>query len=253
MGLIYKTEGETVQHTHASAVSAGDPVRMSDGRIGVACTDIAAATEGSYRVVGIFEGDANSADTWSKGDIVVYDASTGKLVKAALTLDGSADLVLGPATQAKANGQTKARCALNEGPRNQGVITQAVVYEFDCEDGVDADAHVLIPAEQNPHGLLLLGVFGVVTEQFAGGSQDQGIVSVRYDTTAVSTLTASDGGADAIGDVIVGTLSLVAASTGAVAPVIPAGKAVNGIVSQATSGSSVAGKMKVYIVAQPLL
>lgn len=252
-GLNFVQAGDIVRHTPAGALAAGDPVRLSDGRIGVAVDAIAASAIGNLQLGGIWEGPANSSDTWSKGDILCWDDSADKIVKAALTLDGSADMVLGTAQAAKTSGQTTARVQLNEGPRNQGVILQSVPYEFDVQTGVDADAHVLIPAEQNPHGLLLIGVYGVITEQMAGSSQDQGIVSIRHGTTAVSTLTPSDAAADAIGDIIVGSLSAAHASTGAVAPVIPAGLAVNGIVTQATSGGSPAGKYKVYIIAVPLL
>lgn len=127
-----------------------------------------------------------------------------------------------------------------------------IVYEFDTETGVDATAHTLVPASQNPRGLLILGVFGRVTEVFGGASEDQGIVTVQdEDDTAIATLTPTNAGADALGDIIVG-YSAYAASTGAATKTVAAGKAVEGIVSQATSGAGAAGKMKVYVVAIPL-
>lgn len=254
MGLNFIQDGCNVDYTPSVAVTAGDPVRLADGRVGIAVRDIAANKLDAVRVKGIFEGAANSADTWNKGDTLVWDASAGKLVAKALALDGSADLVIGPAQAAKTNGQTTARAALNEGPRNSGVQIQQVVYEFDTETGVDAATHVLIPAEQNPYGLLLLGVYGIVTEVFGGASQDQGIVTVEdTDGTDICTLTPSDAAADVVNDVIVGTADLFSAATGDAAKVVPAGKGVRGVVTQVTAGAGAAGKMKVYCLFLPLL
>lgn len=137
-------------------------------------------------------------------------------------------------------------------PDAEGDDLSPIVYEFDTETGVDATAHTLIPASQNPRGLLILGVFGRVTEVFAGASEDQGIVTVQdEDDTAIATLTPTNAGADAVGDIIVG-YAAHAATTGAATKTVAAGKAVEGIVSQATSGAGAAGKMKVYIEAIPL-
>lgn len=252
--LTRKQEGDAVYHTPTTAVAAGVPTRLPDGRIGIPPAAVAANVEGSFDVRGIFSGPTASAATWSKGDKLAWDASAAQLVKAALTLDGETDLVIGTAGEAQANGDTTATVLLNEGPRNTGIQTQVVVYEFDCETGVDATAHTLIPSEQNPHGLLLLGAYGIVTEQMAGSSEDQGIVTIQdEDDTAICTLTANDSAADAIGDVIVGTSDLFGASTGDAAKTVAAGKAVEGIVSQATSGGTPAGKIKVYLMFMPLL
>lgn len=254
MGLYFSQPGDDVDYTPAGALSAGDVVRMADGSVGVALRDVAAGVTTSLRKSGIFRGDAESADTWSAGDILAYDQSAGKLVKASLTLDGAGDKIIGPATRAKTNGQTEGYARLNGQPRNHGLQLQSITYEFDCENGKDTDEHVLIPAEQNPHGLLLLGAYGIVTEVFAGSSQDQGIVTIEdEDDGAICTLTPTDGAADVIGDVIVGTADVFSATTGDAAKFVPAGKAVQGFVSQVTAGGSPAGKIKVYLLFMPLL
>ena len=132
---------------------------------------------------------------------------------------------------------------------SRGGAIPAVVYEFDCQTGVDAATHILIPAALNPTGLVIQHGFAIVTEQFAGSSEDQGIVTVEdTDGTDLFTLTASDAGADALNDIIQG-YSAPAASTGAAAKVVAADKGVRGLVTQATSGGSPAGKMKVILVA----
>lgn len=250
--LIYISEGEVVKHTPSAAVTAGTPTLMPDGRIGVPPSDVAANTEGNFQVCGIVQGATNSSDTWNAGDKLAWDDSASVIVKANLA-QANADLVLGVATAAQANGDTTGRVYLNVNPSG-GVITQSAVYEFDCETGVDAAAHTLIPSELNPHGLLLLGAYGIVTEQFAGSSEDQGIVTIQdEDDTAICTLTASDSGADALNDVIVGTSDVFSATSGDAAKVVAANKDVEGIVSQATSGGSPAGKMKVYLLFMPLL
>lgn len=251
--LAYFQDGESLDYTPGGNLDAGTPVRLPDGRIGVVPRPSSSGELAAVQTSGIFRGDAASADTWSAGDSLVYVVASKTLAKAALTQDATLVVPIGPAAVAKTDGQTSALVHLAQGPRNSGLVTQSVVHEFDCQTGEDAAAHVLIPAEHNPHGLLLLATLAVVTEVFGGDGEDQGVVSVRYDTTAVSTITATNGAADATGDILVGTLSIIAASSGAVAPIIPAGKAVNAIVSQATSGTGAAGKMKVYIVAVPLL
>lgn len=128
----------------------------------------------------------------------------------------------------------------------------AAPKEFDCETGEDTAAKVLLPGYANQNGLLVTGVYGRVTEVFAGSSEDQGVVTVR-DTAenALATLTASDSAADADGDIIVG-YQADAASTGDAAKTVAAGVGIEAIVTQATSGGSPAGKMRVYVRFQPL-
>ncbi|MBI3464296.1 MAG: DUF2190 family protein [Planctomycetes bacterium] len=254
MGLNYRQQGETINYTPGSDVTAGTPIRLANGQAGVALSDIAANTLGALRVKGIFEGPANSSDTWNAGDPLVWDESADKIVKRALTLDGSADFYLGVSEEAKTNGQTTAKVRLNVPSPANGVVAQSVVYEFDTETGVDAATHVLIPASHNPNGLLLLAAYGIVTEVFAGASQDQGIVTVEdTDGTDLCTLTPSDTSADAVNDVIVGTADVFSATTADAAKIVAAGKGVQGVVSQATSGAGAAGKMKVYCLFMPLV
>lgn len=129
---------------------------------------------------------------------------------------------------------------------------EPIVQEFDCETGVDTAAKTLLYASQNPTGLLIKEIYGRVTEVFGGASEDQGIITVR-DTVpnTLATLTPSDAGADAAGDIIVG-YAAAAASTGAATKTVAPGVGIEAIVTQATSGAGAAGKAKVYIAFQPL-
>ena len=254
MGLNYVQEGETLKYTPAVAVTAGTPIRLANGQVGVTLRDIAANALGDLRVKDIFEGPANSADTWNAGDPLVWDESADKIVKRTLTLDGAADFYLGPSVNAKTSGQTTARVRLNQPSPANGIAPQVAVYEFDAETGVDPAVHVLIPAEHNPNGLVLLAAYGIVTEVFGGATQDQGIVTVEdTDGTDLCTLTPTDVGADVVNDVIVGTFDLFSAATGDAAKIVAAGKGIRGVVTQATSGAGAAGKMKVYVLALPLV
>lgn len=247
--LLYHAEGDSVDYTPAAAKTAGDPILLPDGRVGVPANDIAANALGALRVSGLFRASAASGTTFAKGDEVYWDASAGLAVAKALTLDPAADFRLGVAAAAKVSGTTHVVVALNA-ERS----LHRFVQEFDCDTGAaDSAEKVLIPASANPHGLLIVGVWGVVTEVFGGATQDQGVVTVEdEDDNAICTLTPSDAGADVVGDVVVGH-SLPAASTGAAVKTVAAGKAVQGQVTQVTSGAGAAGKMKVYVLAIPLV
>jgi hypothetical protein len=136
----------------------------------------------------------------------------------------------------------------------QEVVEHPAVAELDCGSGADSAEHTLLSAWQNPAGLILMAAYGLVSEVFAGSSEDQGVVTVYDDDdNALCTLTPSDAGADALNDVIVGTNDLYSATTGDAAKVLAAGKGAYAKVTTATSGSGTAGKMKVYLITRPLL
>jgi predicted RecA/RadA family phage recombinase len=243
----YQSDPHTVDYTPATAKTAGTAIQLADGTAAILNNDLAAGQLGAVQTGGIAKVTTDTATTWSDGEEIWYDASAGEAVKKALTLDGDTDFRLGIAVGAQVSGDLVGYVRLNQ----VRPPLEPIVFEFDCQTGVDTAAHVLIPAEMNPNGLLILGVYAVVTEVFAG-TQDQGIVTVSDESdNAIATLTASDAGADAIGDIVVG-YSAPAASTGAAAKIIAAGEYVDAAVTQVTTGSA-AGKMKVYIHAIPLV
>ena len=137
-------------------------------------------------------------------------------------------------------------------PLANGVVV-GVATEIDCQTTIDTGAHVLVPAWMNPRGLVIESIYGRLTEAMAGDTEDQGVITV-YDESdnSLAVLTPSNGGTDAIGDIVVGYLA-DAASTGAAHKVVAAGEFIDCKVTQATSGASVAGKMVVYIKAVPLI
>ncbi len=248
--LAYFEKGESVDHTPAADLTAGTVTEIAGGHVGAPANDIAANALGSATVDGVFKVLAASATTWNDGDELWWDDSASGAIPKSLALDGSADVRLGRAVGAKVSGTTLGYVRLNDPP----VPFDPVVYEFDA-DGANGDVldHVLVPAAQNPNGLLILGIYGVLTEQMAGSSEDQGLVVVSDQSdNALATLTPSNAAADAVGDIIVG-YSAPAAATGAVAVTVAAGEFIDGAVTQQTAGGTPAGKMKVYIVAVPLL
>ncbi len=126
--------------------------------------------------------------------------------------------------------------------------------EIDCELGQSPQDVTIIPAAWNTGGLLIEECVGVVTEAFAGATQDQGIVTLKDgDGTSLNvTLTPSDGGADAVNDLIVAAGTAKTAERGATGDpgaVVAAGKGVRAVVTQATTGTGAAGKMRVIVKA----
>lgn len=249
---VFLRDANVHKDTAAAAVTTGEVMQLSDGRAAI-YSGLSGASSGDpigKQLDGIFTIQKATGDTFAKGDPVFWDASASKAVAADDDLDGSADFYLGTAHAAAGSSATTVEVDLNAGFQR----LRPFVYEFDCETGVDTDNHVLIPASMNPKGLLILGIYGVITEVMAGSSQDQGIVTVRDESNnTIATLTPSDSAADALGDVIVGTSPVLGASTGAAVKTVAAGEFVDAQVTQVTAGGTPAGKMRVYVLARDLV
>jgi len=117
-----------------------------------------------------------------------------------------------------------------------------------------ANKALLIHATENQNGLLITEAFALVTTVMAGGTQDQGIITLQDTdgTTLGVTFTPSDAGADAVDDKVEGVGSARQAATGVAMVVVPAGKGVQAVVTQLCSGTSAAGAMKVFVKAFPI-
>jgi hypothetical protein len=70
------------------------------------------------------------------------------------------------------------------------------VGTVDCETGQTPSTVVLVPASLNSNGMVVRSAYAVVTEQFAGSTQDQGIVTLQdSDGSSINiTFTAADAG-----------------------------------------------------------
>jgi hypothetical protein len=242
-----------LNYTPGSAKTEGDIVNLGGSIFGFVDDAIAASGTGQLDLApsAIKWVRSASATTFSIGDEVWYDSSVGLAVAVSGALDG-ADYPLGIAVKAKVSGQN-AVAVIPFDILDRYSVIRPICYEFDVADG-DTDEHILIPAWMNRHGLILKHCFGLVTEAMVGSSEDQGIVTIEdEDDNAIATLTATDGAADDVGDIIVGSADLSAASTGDAWKTVAAGKAVQGYVSQQTSGGTPAGKIRAYLEFAPLL
>jgi len=249
MEAVYKQDFGRLDHTPSSALDVGEVISLDDGRAAVAASDIAASVQGAGYTRGVFDFASASATTFSLGDPVWWDISDNLAVTAPTE---AADLYLGLCVKAKVATETVVRTELGARPTWGNGVIQSRVVEVDC-GAAQAAPQNLVPAAWNPNGLILLGAYGIVTEQFAGDTEDQGIITVEdSDGTDLCTLTPSDAGADALNDVVVGTLDLFSATTGDAAKLVGAGKGVQALLSQAASGTGAAGKMKVVALFVPL-
>lgn len=177
----------------------------------------------------------------------VYASDDSTLTKVAL---GNA--FVGWVERFEASGYGMIRLA---GPNSGGVGPIFNRWSASIET-VAANLALLIHATENQNGLLVLWAGALVTEQFGGGTQDQGIVTLQDTdgTTLGITFTPSDAGADAVGDIIPPAANSVAigAALGNALVIVPAGKGVQAKVTQLTSGTSEAGAMKVGLIAVPV-
>ncbi len=126
--------------------------------------------------------------------------------------------------------------------------------EVDCETGQSPQDLTLIPAAWNTGGLLIEECVGIVTEAFAGATQDQGVVTLKdSDGTSLNvTLTPNDAGVGAVNDLVVaaGTnRTAERAATGDPGAIVAAGKGVRAVVTQVTSGAGAAGRLRVIVKA----
>lgn len=238
---------DQVSETAATTYASGEIVQLAEGRAGVVLnmTPVASGDEVTFGVEGIFDVTCGTAVTFTKGDPVYWDVSASTALSAP-GADG--DHYLGICRKTKASGPTRVSVDFNvpfTGGLQPIVATPEVLL-----DHADAAAHVVVSATQNPNGMLVQAFLGILTEVCAG-TEDQ-LKTALYDSddNKLAEITATDAGADAVGDVLVATLGSLTAAQGTVYPVIPAGKGAYVKVSQATTGSA-AGAMKVSALLIP--
>lgn len=101
--------GNTVRYTNntSSAIAANDVVVIGV-HIGIAPSDIAVGAEGILCTEGEYELAATSAETWSLGDQLYWNATTEKL-----TTEASLTTPAGMATEDKAAGVTASNVKIN--------------------------------------------------------------------------------------------------------------------------------------------
>lgn len=248
--LLRYSHGEA-KFTAATTYASGQIIQLSDGRAGVIAglNAIASGDAVTAYTAGVFAVATASATTFSKGDPVYWDDSASVAVA---TPGEAADVFLGLAMDACANGDTTVAVDLNATPNvaaRAAWRTPGIVLDWE-----DTASYTVVLAAENPNGLLVDEFTGIVVEAGAGASEDQ-LVATLYDEddNALSVCTFADSGADASGDLIQGTLTTATGATGVVAAVIPAGKSAYVKISQATSGSGAAGTVRVSALVSPLI
>ena len=104
----------------------------------------------------------------------------------------------------------------------------------------------LVPAELVTPGSHVLDAWGIVTEQLGGGTEDQGVVTLYEDAgspVSLGTIAFADAGGDAVGDI----RNRAALSDGAAANPAAGNKKYYAKVTTACTGTSAAGKVRIYI------
>ncbi len=131
-------EGEAIDWTPTAAVSAGEVIRLPDGRAGYAPTEIAAGDLGAVQVCGIAIVAKTASMVMLKGSKVYWDhsASAASLLFGANT----ADIFLGTVLETAASAATTVKVLLNREPK----------YTLALEDGFSS---IPIPSiTANPQG-----------------------------------------------------------------------------------------------------
>lgn len=232
----------TVLMVAGGVIEPGQVVQLPDGRAGVYAGATACAVGDLVTIFtkGIFDIAAASATVFSVGDIAVMDASAGL----AITTPGTEeDFVLGRVVAAKVDGALVVSVEINTDGGAQLTLGVSALRAVNL-DHADATEHVVLDASQNVTGMAVPVLRGRVTEVMVGSSQDQLKVALYdEDDNKLGELTATDGAADAVGDILFsGTCKN-----------IPAGKAAYVKVSQATSGGTPAGAISIQAFVTPLV
>lgn len=255
----HQADNKVMDYTPASATAGGILVNPGGGFMGATERNLAASEAGALALEGIrrYKKDGTTGPTFAVGDTIVWDHSANLAVALALGHDGGNDKACAICTKA-----ATASHDFVEGMPIQAIDRHAAIRPFiqtvDCGVATAAAAATMIPAYMNMHGLVLVNAFALVVEAFAGATEDQGIVTLEdSDGTDICTFTAADASADAIGDILIGSLSLCQDDSGDLSgsawKTVAAGKGVQVLATQLTSGAGLTGQMKVYAHFLPLL
>jgi predicted RecA/RadA family phage recombinase len=100
--------GQTIQHTPAAARAAGAATLIGT-RIGVAMSDVAISTEGTFAIKGVYTLPKLSTDVVTQGAALYWDNTNLRL-----TLTSAGNTICGWAYEAAGNGVTSVACVINE-------------------------------------------------------------------------------------------------------------------------------------------
>lgn len=103
----YVQEGDTLTLTAPYARSAGEAAKIG-AIIGIACNDVANATEGEFAVTGVYDVAKVSAQAWAVGDKIYWDDTAKNF-----TTVTTSNTLAGVATAAAVNPSATGRLRLN--------------------------------------------------------------------------------------------------------------------------------------------
>jgi len=101
----FKQHGDRILHTLAAAASAGDPVVVGTGLLGVAVNDGAIGEDIDCAIEGVFELPKVSAAVIARGEQVLFDTSADAVDDDA-AVPAAGDFLCGYAMEAAGNGVT---------------------------------------------------------------------------------------------------------------------------------------------------
>lgn len=116
----YKTD-DKVKYTASSAITAGTPIQLDHGLVGIPANDIASGDSDELDVEGRFRAWSVASQAWSVGDQVGWDADGDPLNGTAgdgafTTTKANWNFPVGTVVEAKAAGDEMGVVALNEFP-----------------------------------------------------------------------------------------------------------------------------------------
>ena len=195
LGLVatFYQEGENLDYTPAAAVTAGTPVQLQDGRVGVPANDIDAGRQGAVRVCGVFK-VAKSTTVFLDGDEVWYKSSTSI---GTYRLNG--DFFLGTAVGDAGSSQTWVYVDLNRRP------------EYAIEFGRTGFVHAVtltagVATVANEGGALAID-FDATDEAQRGEALSEDLVSIGDDWIITGEINIESDGNNAALDVNIGVAS----------------------------------------------
>jgi predicted RecA/RadA family phage recombinase len=138
-------EGEILKVTAGEDYDSGEPVLIGN-RVGIAMSDVTSGSDFAVEMEGVFEVTKVSAQAWTLGDQIFWDASASKF-----TTTGTGNTRAGYATEDAANPSSTGRIKL-DGSSKQSTVIAAVA----TADGSDAaTTQALANALKASHNSLL--------------------------------------------------------------------------------------------------
>lgn len=117
-------EGCIIQYLAGSNITSGSPVVIGN-RVGIAVADIASGSSGAVEMEGCYSVTKVSAQAWTAGDEIFYDASASKF-----TTVGTANTLAGHAIDIASNPSSTGNIRLSPGYKKMSVQADTVAADL---------------------------------------------------------------------------------------------------------------------------